>query len=125
MGAFLDAVHNFFYIAKEKLVSAFVKVKNAMTRFFQKALDMMRASLDKLRTRVRGLLMGSAHFFRKIGDKYQEGTRNYSVDTELGDWNEVTVTRTVGVNDIPPQYRTLDDEFEVDDTKEIDEALSC
>ena len=69
--------------------------------------------------------MGSAHFFRKIGDKYQEGTRNYSVDTELGDWNEVTVTRTVDVNDIPPQYRTLDDEFEVDDTKEIDEALSC
>ena len=28
-----------FYIAKDKIKNAFVKVKNALTKFFQKAID--------------------------------------------------------------------------------------
>lgn len=42
----------------------------------------------------------------------------------MGEWNETTVTREIGLEDVPPKYRTLDDEFEVDDTKELDEALA-
>ena len=114
-----------FYIAKEKIKGAFVKVKNALTRFFEKALNMMKTVIDKIATRVRGVILGAAHFFRKVGNKYQEGTRNYSVEEELGEWNETTVTREIELEDVPPKYRTLDDEFEIDDTRELDEALAC
>ena len=114
-----------FYIAKEKIKNAFVKVKNALTSFFQKALDMMKKVVDKIATKVRGVILGASHFFRKVGNKYQEGTKNYSLEEELGEWNETTVTREIQLEDIPPKYRTLDDEFEVDDTRELDEALAC
>ncbi len=66
-----------FYIVKEKIKNAYVKVKNALTRFFQKAIDMMKKVIDKIATKVRGVILGSAHFFRKVGNKYQEGTKNY------------------------------------------------
>ncbi|WP_455193942.1 hypothetical protein [Eubacterium ramulus] len=114
-----------FYIAKDKIKSAFVKVKNALTRFFEKALNMMKVVLNKIAAKIRGVILGASHFFRKVGNKYQEGTRNYSVEEELGEWNETTVTREIELEDVPPKYRTLDDEFEIDDTRELDEALAC
>lgn len=120
----ISGIKNFFYIAKEKIKSAFVKVKNAMTHFFEKALSMLRKVVDKLASRVRGIILGSAHFFRKIGNKYQEGTKNYSLEEEIGEWNETTVTREIPLEDVPPKYRTLDDEFDMDDTQELDAALA-
>ena len=114
-----------YYIGKEKIKNAVVKVKSALARFFEKALNMMKVTLDKIVNRVRGVILGAAHFFRKVGNKYQEGTKNYSVEEELGEWNETTVTREIALEDVPPKYRTLDEEFEVDDTRELDEALAC
>lgn len=119
-----NSVKKFYYIAKDKLKKGYIKIKNALTKFFQKAIDMMKKVIDKLASKVRGVILGASHFFRKIGNKYQEGTKNYSLEEELGEWNETTVTREIGLEDVPPKYRTLDDEFEVDDTKELDEALA-
>lgn len=121
----INEVKEVFYIAKEKIKNAFVEVKNALTKFFQKALDMMKKVIEKIATRVRGVILGAAHFFRKVGNKYQEGTKNYSLEEEIGEWNETTVTRDIALEDVPPKYRTSDDEFEVDDTRELDEALAC
>lgn len=120
----ISGIKNFFYIVKEKIKSAYVKVKNTMTHFFEKALNMMKKVIDKLASKVRGVILGSAHFFRKIGNKYQEGTRNYSLEEEIGEWNETTVTREIPLEDVPQKYRTLDDEFDMDDTQELDAALA-
>ena len=113
-----------FYISKHKIKNAFVKVKNALTKFFQKAIDMMKRVIDKIAAKVRGVILGAAHFFRKIGNKYKEGTKNYSLEEELGEWNETTVTREIELEDVPPKYRTLDDEFEIDDTRELDAVIA-
>jgi hypothetical protein len=121
----LSGIKNLFYIAKEKIKNAFIKVKNALTKFFEKALSMMKVVVEKIATKVRGVILGSAHFFRRIGNKYQEGTKNYSLEEELGEWNETTVTRDIELEDVPPKYRTMSDEFEIDDTRELDEALTC
>lgn len=115
----------FFYIGVEKIKKGIVKVKNKLTRFFQKAIDMMKKVVEKIAAKVRGVILGAAHFFRKVGNKFQEGTKNYSLEEELGEWNETTVTREIKFEDVPPKYKTLDDEFEVDDTRELDEALAC
>lgn len=121
----LSKAKGLFYIATDKIKNASVKVKNALTKFFQKAIDMMKKVIEKIAAKVRGVILGAAHFFRKVGNKYQEGTKNYSLEEELGEWNETTVTREIELEDVPPKYRTLDDEFEVDDTRELDEALAC
>lgn len=95
-----------------------------MTYFFEKALDMMKKVIDKIAVRVKGVILGSAHFSRRIGNKYQEGTKNYSLEEEIGEWNETTVTREIALEEMPPKYRMLEDEFEVDDTRELDAALA-
>lgn len=120
----ISGIKNLFYIAKEKIKKAYVKVKNALTHFFEKALNMLKTVVNKLASKVRGVILGSAHFFRRIGNKYQEGTRNYSLEEEIGEWNETTVTKEIYLEDVPPQYRTLNDEFEIDDTYELDAALA-
>lgn len=121
----VSKVKELFYIGKEKLKNGWVKVKNELTKFFEKALDMMNIVIDKIASRVRGVVLGASHFFRKVGNKYQEGTKNYSLEEELGEWNETTVTKEIELENVPPKYRTLDNEFEVDDTRELDEALAC
>ncbi|MCD7763022.1 MAG: hypothetical protein LUI14_07450 [Lachnospiraceae bacterium] len=121
----LNNIKGIFYIGVEKIKSAFVKVKNALSRFFEKALNLMRTVVDKIKSRVRGILLGAAHFYRKVGNKYQEGSKNYSLEEELGEWNETTVVKEIPAEDVPPKYRTLDDEFEIDDTEELDEVLAC
>ncbi len=121
----LNKIKEVFYIGVEKIKYSFVKVKNDLSKFFEKALDLMKTVVEKIKNRVRGVILGAAHFFRKIGNKYQEGTKNYSVEEELGEWNETIVTKEITLEDVPPKYRTLDDEFEIDDTRELDEALAC
>ena len=121
----MGIISKIFYIGKEKIKNGWVKVKNEFTKFFKKALDMMNIVIDKIASKVRGVVLGASHFFRKVGNKYQEGTKNYSLEEELGEWNETTVTKEIELENVPPKYRTLDDEFEVDDTRELDEALAC
>lgn len=125
LNSLVGAAQKCFYIVKEKIEKGFVIVKNALTRFFEVALNFLRAVTRKLVNRVRGVIMGAAHFFRKVGNKYQEGSKNYSLDKELGDWNETTVTRNISLEDLPPQYRTMEDEFEIDDTVELDNSVAC
>ena len=121
----MGLIKNIFYIAAEKIKSAIIRVRNAMSSFFEKALGMLKTAMEKLKNRIRGAILGASHFFRKIGNKYQEGTKNYTVDEELGEWNEITVTKEIDIKDVPPKYRTLDDEFEIDDTAELDAAIEC
>lgn len=120
----LNRAKDLFYIAKDKIKYGIIKVKTALAKFFEKALNLMKITIDKLTERVRGVIVGAAHFYRRIGDKFQEGTKNYSLDKELGEWYETTVVKNVDLQDIPPQYRTMEEEFEIDDTRELNEALA-
>ena len=119
----LQKAKDLAYIAVDRIKKAFVRVKDALTRFFEKALNMMKVVVDKLAGRVRGVIMGSAHFVRKIGNRYQEGTRNFSLEEEIGQWNETIVTRDITYDEVPPEYRTMEEEFEINDTAELNNSL--
>ena len=125
LSSLAEGIKKVFYIAKEKIEKGIVAIKNALTKFFEAALSFLRTVMKKLVARIRGVILGAANFFRKVGNKYQEGSKNYSLDQELGDWNETTVTRNISVDDLPPKYRTMEEEFEVDDTVELDNAVAC
>ena len=120
----MGKIADFFYIVKDKITKGFVKIKNALSNFFHKALSMLKTVVHKLASKVRGAIMGCTHFVRKIGNKYQEGTRTYSLDQEIGEWYETTVVKDIELSDVPREYVTMDDEFEIDDTKELDMAIA-
>ena len=118
MGFFKDLC---FMVAER--VKSGVKIIDAITKFFHNALGMMKTVLNKLALKLRKPILGMSHFIRKVGNMFQEGTKSYTLDEELGEWNETTVTREVQYEDIPEKYQRLDDEFEIDDTVEMDACL--
>ena len=119
----VGGIANFLFIAVEKVKKAVVMVKDLiMQAFFTSAQIMMQTVINKIESRIIGTLEGSAHAIRATGDTYQEVTRNYSVDEELGDWHEVVVTRKF-TQQLPAAYQGLADGEEKNDTRELDEAL--
>lgn len=117
-----------FFIDKARILAGKInesKLGKVLKKIFEKALSMMKTVIQKLEAKIRGVILGATHFFRKVGNKYQEGSRNYSLDEEIGEWKETTVTRQIEQEDLPPQYRTMNEEFEIDDSRELDGALVC
>lgn len=115
-----------FFIDKGKILLGKIsesKVGKVVKKIFEKAHNMLKTVIEKLEKKIRGVILGATHFFRKIGNKYQEGTKNYSVNRETREWKETTVTRQIESGDLPPQYQTMEEEFEIDDSRAIDEAL--
>ncbi len=112
------------YIAIDFVKNATVVIKGIMKEIFQAALDFMNNVIDKIQDRIVGKLMGTAHFFRMMGDKFQEGTVLYSIDEEIGEWIKKTVTRTINQNNVPESYMSdLMSGIEVNDTVELKNAL--
>lgn len=58
----LNRAKDLFYIAKDKIKYGIIKVKTALAKFFEKALNLMKITIDKLTERVRGVIVGAAHF---------------------------------------------------------------
>ena len=119
MGFFKDLC----FMVAERVKSGVIKIIDAITKFFHNALGMMKTVLNKLALKLRKPILGMSHFIRKVGNMFQEGTKSYTLDEELGEWNETTVTREVQYEDIPEKYQRLDDEFEIDDTVEMDACI--
>lgn len=110
---------DFFYIAVDKIKNGIIKIKDALTNFFSHVLKWMNEVIDTLALKLRKPILGVTHFLRKKGDKYQEITKNYYLEEEIGEWNEVTVTNDLAKENVPPEYLTLSEEFEINDTEKI------
>ena len=122
MGIFQN-IKKMVYIAVDKIRKGFIKARDAISRFFRKALDMMKTGISKLASKVRGVILGASHFIRKVGNAFVEGTKNYSLDREVGQWYETTVTRKISPEEVPEKYRRMEGEFEEDDTEELEAAM--
>ena len=124
LGRAFSGIAKGIYIAIGIVRRATVKVKNALASFHQASLRLMNNIIDKLEGRIEGELQGAAHFFRKMGDLFQEGTKNYSLDEEMGEWKETVVTRNVTKGAIPESYLDrLYGYLEVNDTRELQNSL--
>lgn len=115
---------NALYIGVQVIKKARVAAKVLLRDFFQTALTMMNQVIDRIADRVEGELQGAAHFFRQTGELFQEGTKNYSLDSEIGEWNETIVTRNVSQEAVPKSYlASLLSGLEVNDTRELQNSL--
>lgn len=93
-----------------------------VAKYWNKVLDFMKKVIDKLKKKVHGVLMGSAVFIKKIGNKYQNRTKHYSKD-ELGKWKETIVTYEQNEDEVPEKYRnyaTMEDEFDLSPELEME-----
>ena len=64
LGKAIEWAKEKYYIGKEKLKNATVWIKNELTKFFERALNMMNIVIDKIASKVRGVVLGASHFFR-------------------------------------------------------------
>jgi hypothetical protein len=86
-----------------------------LSKYWNKVIDFLKNVIGKLKTKIKGVIMGSAVFIKRLGDKFQNRTKHYSKD-EVGKWKETIVTYDQNENEVPEKYRnyaTLDDEFDI------------
>lgn len=94
-----------------------------IVKYWNKVIEVMKRAIYKLQTMVEGVLVGSAVFIRKVGEKFQNRTKHYS-RTNLGKWEETIVTYELEENEVPDEYKNyavLDNEYDL--TKELELQL--
>lgn len=97
------------------LGAAFLIGASLLTKYWNKVIDVLKSVITKLKAKIKGIVMGSSVFIKKIGDKFQNRTKHYSKD-EVGKWKETIVTYDQTENEVPEKYRnyaTMDDEFDL------------
>ncbi len=90
-----------------------------VAKYWRKMLDFLKTVLTKLKQLIKGTLMGSAVFLKKLGDKFQNRTKHYS-QNEQGKWKETIVCYEQNADEIPEKYRDYAGfEQELDLTSEL------
>lgn len=108
------------FIAVPLILGAAVIVGGSLiARYWRRMLEFLKKVLGKLKQVIKGTLMGSAVFLKKIGDKFQNRTKHYS-QNEQGKWKETIVCYEQNADEIPEKYRQYAGfDEEVDLTSEL------
>lgn len=89
--------------------------------FKAKAINMMNVVANKLQNKIQEKILGTAHAYHNENGQWMEKTKNYTVDAEIGEWNEIIVSKRRSMDEIPSRYRYYTDE--INDTREIKEQM--
>lgn len=100
-------------------------IKEKLIQYFTAAQNFLKEAFLKIKDKVIGLLYGAGHAIRKLGNYFQEVSKNFVIDKERGKWKVTVVTKPIAFEDIPEEVRKeLMDTDEYNDTKELDNALA-
>lgn len=116
----------FSFIAKIAVgfLSAFVGegfVKRVKDKFKEIAINMMNVVANKLQDKIQEKILGTGHAYELENGQWMERTKSYTVDSEIGEWNEIVVSKKRALEEIPQRYRSHLEE--INDTKEIKEEM--
>ena len=116
----------FSFIAKIAVgfLSAFVGegcIKRVKDRFKEIAINMMNVVANKLQDKIQEKILGTGHAYELENGQWMERTKSYTVDSEIGEWNEIVVSKKRTLEEIPQRYRSHLEE--INDTKEIKEEM--
>lgn len=75
-----------------------------LARYWNRVVDVMKRAVNKLKNMVTGVLVGSAIFIRKLGEKFQNRTKHYS-KTNLGTWEETIISYEQTADEVPEEYQ--------------------
>ena len=96
-----------------------------LSLFWKDICNFLKRAMEKVRQIVRGIVMGSKIFLKKIWEGVQEISRTYSYDNANRQWEETTTTRTVSPSDVPPEFLQKVSSEEMDVTDELEMQLSA
>lgn len=97
------------------LGAAIIAGGTLLAKYWNEVIGFMKKVINKLKAKVRGLLMGSAVFIKRVGNMIQNRTKHYSKD-ELGRWEEKIVVLEQNEKEVPEKYKeyaTIEDEFDL------------
>ncbi len=92
-----------------------------IVKYWNKVITFLKNVIPKLKSKIQGMLMGSAVFIRRIGRKFQNRTKHYSKD-EMMRWKETTVVYEMNEEDVPEEYRQYakeNEDYDVTDELEM------
>lgn len=86
-----------------------------LCKYWNRVIEVLKKAINRLKSIVSGILVGSAVFIRKQGEKFQNRTKHYS-KTNLGKWEETIVSYEQMANEVPEEYQNyalLNDEYDL------------
>ena len=96
-------------------------VKQVKDKFKEIAINMMNVVANKLQDKIQEKILGTGHAYELENGQWMERTKSYTVDSEIGEWNEIVVSKKRALEEIPQRYRSHLEE--INDTKEIKEEM--
>lgn len=102
-------------IAVPLILGALIVGGTLIARYWRQMVEFLKKVLNKLKQVIKGTIMGSAVFLKKLGDKFQNRTKHYS-QNEQGKWKETIVCYEQNADEIPEKYREyagFDQEFDL------------
>ena len=73
-----------------------------LAKFWNNIIDFLQKVIRKLQEKM--VVSGCKDFLKKLGDKFQNISKNYS-QNEAGKWKETVVTYEMDEKEVPPEYR--------------------
>lgn len=96
-------------------------VQKIKDKFKEIAINMMNVVANKLQDKIQEKILGTGHAYELENGQWMERTKSYTVDSEIGEWNEIVVSKKRALEEIPQRYRSHLEE--INDTKEIKEEM--
>jgi hypothetical protein len=98
-----------------------------IAKYWNKIFAFLKNVVNAIKFKLKRLVLGTKVFMKRIGDKFQTRTKNYSKDEETKKWKETIVTCNHNEEEIPDEYKNINyatmpgDEFEI--TKDGEKQL--
>lgn len=111
------------WITLSRIKNGIVRGFTAIKRFFRRVLAFLKLCVEKLTEIVKGIILGVSHLIRKTRGKIIEVATVFTKNEKTKEWEEIEITKSLKENEVPKEYRRMDDEFEIDDTRDLDDTL--
>ena len=111
------------WITLSRIKNGIVRGITAIKRFFRRVLAFLKLCVEKLTEIVKTIILGVSHLIRKTRGKIIEVATVYTKNEKTKEWEEIEMTKSLKENEVPKEYRRMDEEFEIDDTRDLDDTL--
>ena len=110
-------------IAAGSLIAAGVAA--VVAHFWEDIVEWMQETIEMVKRKIKGVLVGSKVYIKKLGDKVEEIARHYSKN-EKDQWEETTVTKRVSPDEVPEEFlqQAEQNNDELDITDELEMQLA-
>lgn len=102
----VDALVDFVGVVWDNIKNGFIKIKNAISRFFSNFRDWILKTGEKVKQVIQGVLLGVRIYIKKFAEGIiRKMTSHFSKNGDV--LEETVVTKKISESEVPPEFVKL------------------